>query len=187
MSPSPARCLVTGERGAGKTLFCRALVEAARVLPGRPEVAGLLSPGVYDGEKQVGIEAVDLRTGERRRLAWLRAPGEPAHSEATRLWRFHEEALAWGNRVLAAAVPCGLLVVDELGPLELEEGRGWTAGPAAVDSGDYTAAVVVVRPRLLPVALGRWPGAEVVRPESPPGSAGEAARLARRLLAPGLR
>jgi len=187
VSAPPARVLVTGERGAGKTLFCRALVEAARALPGSPEVAGVLSPRVYEASEQVGIEAVDLRTGERRRLASLRAAGEPALSEATKLWRFHEEALAWGNRVLASAVPCGLLVVDELGPLELEEGRGWMAGLAAIDSGAFVAAVAVVRPALLARALGRWPAAEVVRPEGPPGPAGETARLARRLLAPGLR
>ncbi len=131
MSPArrPARILVTGERDAGKTVFCRALVEAVRALPGPPAVAGVVSPRVYEGGEQVGIDVEDLRTGRRRRLATLRSPGEPALSEATKLWRFDEEALAWGNEVLRSATPCDLLVVDELGPLEFEEGRGWLGGP----------------------------------------------------------
>jgi len=189
MTPArAARLLVTGERGAGKTLFCRALVEAARALPAPPEVAGVLSPRVYEAGEQVAIDVEDLRSGRRRRLASLRGADEPVLSEATRLWRFDGDALAWGNDVLAAAVPCGLLVVDELGPLEFEEGRGWSAGLAAVDSGAFSAAVVVVRPRLLPGALRRWRAAEVIQVEGV-GEAAEAAdRLARRWFAPaGLR
>jgi len=181
----PARLLVTGERDAGKTVFCRALVEAVRSLPGPPAVAGVVSARVYEGGEQVGIDVEDLRTGRRRRLATLRSPGEPVLSEATKLWRFDEEALAWGNEVLRSAAPCDLLVVDELGPLELEEGRGWFGGLETVDSGAFTAAAVVVRPRLLPEALRRWPAAEVLEMAGPAGTAAAAARLARRLFPPG--
>jgi hypothetical protein len=184
VSTAPARFLVTGERGAGKTLFCRALVEAARALPEPPEVAGVLSPRVYEAGEQVGIDAMDLRTGEHRRLASRRAAGEAARSPATKLWRFDPEALAWGNEVLVGAVPCGLLVVDELGPLEFEEGGGWPAGLAAMDSGAYAAAAAVVRPRLLGVALRRWPDAAEIEAGSGIGSAASAARLARRLFSP---
>lgn len=163
------RVLVTGARGAGKTSFCRALAAAASAAG--LEAAGLVSPRVYEADIQTGIEALDLRTGERRRLASLRAPGEPAMSEATRLWRFDEETLAWGDRVLRAAVPCGLLIVDELGPLELREGRGWLGGVAAVDSGAFRGAAVVVRPALLGSARERWPDAEVVEVGGPgPGA-----------------
>ncbi len=184
MSAPPARFLVTGERGTGTTLFCRALVEAVRDLPGRPGVGGVLSPRVYEGGEQVGIEVLDVRTGKHRRLASLRAAGEPALSESTKLWRFDPEALVWGNEVLAAAVPCGLLVVDELGPLEFEEGVGWLAGLAAMDSGAYVAAAAVVRPRLLGLALRRWPDAAEIEAGSGVGSAAGAARLARRLFSP---
>ena len=65
------------------------------------------------------------------------------------------------------SLPCDLLVVDELGPLEFERGRGWTAGLAAVDSGAYGAALVVVRSGLLERARTRWPGAEVADAASP--------------------
>jgi len=74
-------------------------------------------------------------------------------------------------------------VVDELGPLEFEEGRGWLTGLAAVDCGAFTAAVVVVRPRLLAEARRRWPGAEVVEVAGKAGAAEAGAGLARRLFA----
>jgi len=179
------RILVTGERGAGKTVFCRAVVEAVRALPGPPAVAGVVSPRAYEGGGQVGIDVEDLRTGRRRRLATLRSPGEPAPSEATRLWRFDEEAVAWGNEVLRSATPCDLLVVDELGPLEFEESGGWSAGLAAVDSGAFTAAVVVVRPRLLSEAHRRWPAAEVIEMTESAAAAAPAAHLAARLFGEG--
>jgi nucleoside-triphosphatase THEP1 len=187
-SSRAARLLVTGERGAGKTLFCRALVEAVRALPVPPEVAGVVSPRVYEAGEQVAIDVEDLRSGGRRRLAWLRGADEPALSQATKLWRFDPEALAWGNEVLRSATPCALLVIDELGPLEFEEARGWLAGLVAVDSGAFTVAAVVVRPRLLPEARRRWPAAEVIQIEGVAGTSATAGRLARRWFAPrGLR
>ena len=116
---------------------------------------------------------MDLRGGETRALARRRDAGEAAPGERRR-WVFDEAVLAWGDARLAAATPCDLLVVDELGPLELDEGRGWTAGIAAVDSGDYGAAIVVVRPALLERARARWPMAAIADAAAP----GTRARLA---------
>jgi len=48
------------------------------------------------------------------------------------------------------------LIVDELGPLEFEREEGWIAGVSAVDSGEYQAALVVIRPSLLMMASQRW-------------------------------
>lgn len=165
------RAIVTGPAGGGKTTLCRGLAAAARAA-GR-DVAGVLCPALFDGSGKTGIAVTDLRGGEtrtlaRRREGGARAPGPP------RKWLFDEAALAWGDGLLARAAPCDLLVVDELGPLEFDEGRGWTAGLAAVDSGDFDAALVVVRPALLERARARWPSATVVDAAAP----GAAARLA---------
>ena len=74
----------------------------------------------------------------------------------TRRWSFYPEIVDWGNQVLKNAVPCELLIVDELGPLEFERGEGWIAGLSAVDSGEYQIALVVIRPSLLKKAKKRW-------------------------------
>jgi hypothetical protein len=51
--------------------------------------------------------------------------------------------------VLSAATPCDLLIVDELGPLELVGGHGWVHALDVLRKGDFGAALVVCRPSLL--------------------------------------
>lgn len=152
--------LITGPRGSGKTRLCQRRADEARAAG--HDVAGILSPAIFDGGDKVGIAALDLRTGERRLLARRRSPADPAVLPGTPGWVFDAATLAWADAVLAAATPCDLLVVDELGPLELERAEGWTAALTALDVGNYRAALVVVRRELLSVARARWPAAQVL-------------------------
>jgi len=170
--------LVTGERGAGKTTFCRVLVETARSARPGTLAAGILSQKVLVGGEEAAIEAVDVASGQRRRLAVLRRGTDAADGPSTIRWQFDAAILAWGDAVLRSATPCELLVVDELGPLEFQRDEGWRSGLAAVDSGAYRAAFVVVRPELLDRALRRWPQALVIRIESADRAAAAARRSA---------
>ena len=150
--------LLTGPGGSGKTTLCRELAASAAAA-GR-EVAGLVSPARLEHGCKIGIDALDLRSGEVRPLA--RRPA-PVAGAPPRPWTFDEATLAWGDALLVAAIPVSLLVVDELGPLEWREGRGWFSGLAVVDSGAFDHAVAVVRPSLIPLATARWPEAEVIQ------------------------
>jgi nucleoside-triphosphatase THEP1 len=148
--------LLTGPAGSGKTTLCRELATAAR-RSGR-NVAGVLSPARFVEAHKAGIDAMDLRSGETRQLAWRHDSGNPGTLELCS-WSFDETVLAWGNTLLRGATPCELLVVDELGQLELLQGRGWIAGLDAINSGSYDLALVVVRPGLVNHARTRWPHA----------------------------
>lgn len=112
--------LLTGEVGSGKTTVCQRVVEGCRLLD--IPVAGLLSlPLVGPQGQRLAIQAVDLTTGAREVLARL---GE---SEGTRLgpYTFAPEAVRWALAVLERDVAApGLLLVDEIGPLELWRGEG---------------------------------------------------------------
>lgn len=152
--------LVSGERGSGKTQVCAGLAQLLSLYG--EDLAGLISPGVFGDGRKTGIEAYDLRGRERRRLASL---CEPDRAE-TCAWNFETETLAWGDEVLRQATPCSVLIVDELGPLEFIEGRGWTSGLDALDGRAYRMAVATIRPGLLESALQRWLGAHVYRLES---------------------
>lgn len=144
--------VITGPRGSGKTTFCRRFVESARVQEWR--VTGILSVGEWHNGEKLALYAHDLRSGEQRLLAQRQSALEP--------WKFVAGSLEWGNCVLARAVPTDLLVVDELGPLEWVEGRGWTAAFGVIDSGQYRYALVVVRPELVEQAQKRWPSATLL-------------------------
>jgi nucleoside-triphosphatase len=151
--------LITGPSGAGKTTWCGELAELARARGLR--LAGLWSPAVFVNGRKIGIDMVDLRTQERRRLANLR--GKEAAAVATIQWAFDPEVIAWGNAALDNLPPHDLLVIDELGPLEFMRGEGLLAGLRVLDAGAYRVAVVVIRPSLLPEAQARWPHAQVIR------------------------
>ncbi|MCX8026029.1 MAG: hypothetical protein N3A60_12575, partial [Thermanaerothrix sp.] len=129
---------------------------------------GVLSPGVYQDGQKVAIDAVNVRSGERRRLAW-RIESMESGGIHTREWRFDPSTLHWGNTVFETALPCDFLVVDEIGPLELEYGQGWIAALSAIASRAYRLGVIVLRPSLLALAA-RWSPAYVLavrRPDQP--------------------
>jgi len=116
-----------------------------------------------------------------RRLAERAGGDGEVAGPATPGWLFHAGTLAWCNSLLANAGDADLLVVDELGPLELEQNGGWIQGIRAVDAGRFRMGLLVVRPRLLPLAQTRWPDALILGlgdPTEVPGRVHEVLRLA---------
>ena len=71
------------------------------------------------------------------------AAGEPR-------WRLRDEALSWADAALREACPTDLLIVDEVGPVELLHRRGTLPGLRLALAGPCELAVVVVRPWLVP-------------------------------------
>ena len=138
--------IVSGPRGGGKTTLCRRLLELARQRG--LDCAGIISPAHFEGGRKVGIDLLDARSGERRPLA--KADGLPGELR-TVAFRFDPGAVEWGVGLLNAACPCDVLIVDELGPLELERGQGWTNALDVLRNGLFKLAVVVVRPALVSV------------------------------------
>jgi nucleoside-triphosphatase len=147
VKPPPSVLIVTGAKGAGKTRWCEQLATYTR--NAGYTVAGLLSPGQFAGGAKTGIIALDLQSGEERTLA-VRNP-----DDGGRRWQFNEETLIWGNQKLSDTRPCHTLIIDEIGPLELQEERGWTAVWTLLAAGHFRRAFLVIRPSLLTVARQR--------------------------------
>lgn len=163
-SPTADLTLITGLRGAGKTSWCAALVEQARAA--NRSVGGLLSPARFEAGRKTGIMLVNVHTGEQRLLGCRQAAS--GFSQRIGCWHFDPAAIRWANTTLEALPPVDVTIIDELGPLELEQGAGFTAALDLLDAGRYRAAWVVIRPELLAAAQARWPVARVL--ELPGGS-----------------
>ena len=145
---TPRLWMLSGERGAGKTSFCRSLAAHAH-LQGW-DVAGLVSPAVFEGEIKTGILAEDLRTGETRSLA--AAKQHLSFDLQMGMWFFNRSTLAWGNQVIQQSTSCHLLIIDELGLLELTHQEGWQAALDVLRGHEYQTALAVVRPELQEIA-----------------------------------
>jgi len=144
----PLIWMVTGPRQTGKTAFCQGMAEAASQAGW--EVTELVSPAQIEKGVKTGILVEDLRTGDSHHLASFvrQSQNDLAFGD----WYFNQQALTWGNHVLESNLPCDLLILDELGPLELTRQLGWQAALNVLRRGEYRLALVVIRPELQDIA-----------------------------------
>ncbi|HEY76531.1 MAG TPA: DUF2478 domain-containing protein [Thermoflexia bacterium] len=138
--------LLTGERGVGKTTVCREVV--ARAKEAGYTCGGLLT---LQADEPDGRVVVDVSTGDARPLT------VPEGGMEMGRYRFDPSVLAWGAEAIARAVPCDLLVVDEVGPLEVERGQGWAIALDILRAAQFRLALVVVRPELIGAVQLRLP------------------------------
>lgn len=138
--------LLTGPVGVGKTTVAGRVVSLARQQG--LVCGGLLAPAMTDSRGQkVGIWGVDLRSGERRPLARTdRRLGGPQIGP----YSFPVEALDWAVGVVEQAIGrCDLLLLDEIGKLELWHGVGLAPLLPRLAAGEVERALVLVRDSLL--------------------------------------
>ena len=114
---------------------------------------GLLAPAMHNpcGQK-IGIWGIDIRRTDRRILARTdRDLGGPAVGT----YSFDAEALDWSVSVVKRALDpttrrqCDLLIVDEIGKLELWRGIGLASVLGNLASGEVDRTLVLVRESLL--------------------------------------
>jgi hydroxymethylpyrimidine pyrophosphatase-like HAD family hydrolase/nucleoside-triphosphatase THEP1 len=145
--------LLSGDPGVGKTHTCLKVTEVLRHKSLR--VAGLLSESRRLSSGRIVQTVLNLRTGERRRLAeYVGADeGEPIGSGvAGRFsWQFVSESVRWGRHELQRCASAGadLLVIDQIGPLELVAGSGWANAVDVLLAARFDMALVVVNPLVL--------------------------------------
>ena len=152
-----AICIITGSRGVGKTHFCQMLIQQLKSLG--ISFGGVISAARVEGEAKTGIFLEDLQSGERHLLG--KDEPDEAYSYKVGCWYFNPGVLRWGNKCLEAAACRGVVIFDECGFLELEQGEGLQSGLKLFDARDFKLGIMVVRPSLLPIATKRWPEAIV--------------------------
>ena len=144
--------VITGQRDAGKTILCLKLILQLKTI--NKTVKGIVSPGLYVDDRKVGILARDIASEEEKQFAKYSLGWNIEKPECE--WRFFDDGISWANVKIKDAIPTDILLIDEIGFLELEENKGWTAALENLDKGLFNHAIVVIRPDLLPLANNRW-------------------------------
>jgi nucleoside-triphosphatase THEP1 len=156
MEPVMGVQILSAGRGEGKTAFLARLAD--HVAAAGRSIGGITTPAVFEGERRIGYDLVDLRVGQRWPLARLSELLDSIIKVGA--YRFHHAAIQAGNVAVIGAVRDGLdfIAVDEVGPLEFR-GSGWTPALtcALAECRPEQTLVVVVRPSLVDELAARFP------------------------------
>jgi nucleoside-triphosphatase THEP1 len=149
---------LVGGRGSGKTSLIMSLVGILQSQATR--IAGVISPGIFEGEQKIAIEMIDLVSREGRLLAVLRGEKEAGLQFGD--WSFFEETLDWANERLKKSPTCDILILDEVGPLELDFNQGLQQGLKKMAEGEYKLGMISLRPKCTEAIQRLYPGIELL-------------------------
>jgi molybdopterin-guanine dinucleotide biosynthesis protein A len=154
------RLLVVGEPGSGKTTWCREYIDRQR--ESGASVGGILCPAIEHQGQRVGSNALDLLTGRSVSFARLSSHGCVKEGETVGHYTISKDGILFACGAIQRATEsnCDLVVIDEVGPLELS-GKGLMP---AVESALASAAnlLIVVRSSLREALQKRFPEYEFV-------------------------
>jgi len=136
--------ILTGDRRIGKSTLCRKIAEAVQRAGFR--VGGVWTETIAHGDERT-LMAHDLGSGESVMLATTVGDG-PGQRQGPFL--FNPEGLFRGIRAIGGGMDADLLVVDEIGPLELRR-QGFF--PVLHTIGHAGHSLLVIREDLIDVAL----------------------------------
>jgi nucleoside-triphosphatase THEP1 len=152
INPSKQIFILTGERGEGKTTYLKKLV--AELKERKVNVTGILSPVVFEEKEKIGYNLQDISNDDRK--VFIRINEMPGMMRF-RKYFFSKEAIDWGNSILKKSKedPSDLLIIDEIGFLELED-KGWAESLDMLVSLSGPAMLWVVRSELLEEVIKKW-------------------------------
>jgi nucleoside-triphosphatase THEP1 len=144
--------LLTGEQGAGKTTYLANAIPRMRAKG--LTVGGILAHVLYADSKRIGYDVENVLTGERLPLCRTDRVGS---GQIIGPFAFLEAGLALGEQALAptAIERCDVVIVDEVGPLELQ-GGGWARSVHRLLETDGKRILLVVRPALVEKLQSMW-------------------------------
>jgi nucleoside-triphosphatase THEP1 len=154
------RLLVVGEPRSGKTTWCREYIDRRRQCGFA--VGGILSPATEKQRQRIGFNVIDLLTGKEVPFARLSPYRSFKGGEVVGDYTISRDGISFACGAIRRAVEsrCDLVVIDEVGPLELG-GKGLM--PAAeLALASAVDVLIVVRSSLKEALQRRFPEYEFV-------------------------
>ena len=144
--------IVTGDIASGKTSLLAALAEEFRQR--QRSVRGILSPVVRMDSMRIGYDVMNIQTGERVPLCRNDPDGVGI---AIGEWIFRDDGIRFGNVSLdpSSLIASDLVIVDEVGPLELEN-KVWATSLDRLVGSSPCPIILTVREHLIERVQNRW-------------------------------
>jgi nucleoside-triphosphatase THEP1 len=137
--------IITGAVGTGKTTICEKVIKLVRS-------SGYSCGGILTHKAaHESLIALDIRSGERVILA---STDSSFDGPRTPRYSFNPEAIEFGIKAINRAVDSDVLIIDELGYLELA-GEGFARSLELVKTGRVKNSILVIRKELLPDFLAQ--------------------------------
>lgn len=147
----PDVVIITGDRQQGKTTFVKQLITELKMQG--VEVAGFLAPGVHEAGDRVGFDLMNIRNGEMTQLC------RNSGVEGVKFSRFifSIEGIAKGDEILLPEniVDSQLVVIDEIGPMELKR-QGWWKAVTRLVEASKVPQLWVVRRNIVRAVAANW-------------------------------
>ena len=155
---SPVRVVVvTGPSDSGKTEVVTSV--AGQLQSVGVDVVGFVQPGELLEGKKVGFRLRDLASGQEAPLASL---SERDDGDFGTRFQFSDEGFRLGREALSRTAPESVVIIDELGPIELRGQGHMPAVRKALAVADLGGAMIVVRRSLVPSLLAELDATDAV-------------------------
>ncbi len=148
----PSVIIITGDIQQGKTSFVKVIIQHLQQKKYR--ISGFLALAVMEGEYRSGFDLYNIQTSEMTGLCTLK----PTHGWIKQgSFYFNPLGLQKGNEILSGIISdhAHLVVVDEVGPLELSN-QGWAKAMGDLCQTTQIPQLWVVRKSLVDKVARNW-------------------------------
>jgi len=139
--------IVTGKTHSGKTTFVEKAI--LKLKKKRYRFYGILSRAVFRDRKRIGYDALDLKTGKKFPLLRRKAMEDKKFEKIGRYYILPEGIRKIYRILLKNISPENILVIDEIGPLEIKKKKGLWQIVQKVLRNEKRNSIIVVRNTVL--------------------------------------
>ncbi|MCJ7696222.1 MAG: nucleoside-triphosphatase [Anaerolineaceae bacterium] len=149
---------ITGKSGSGKTTFTKKIIDMASKK--NLHIEGFISPAVFKQGKKVAINVVNIASGEERSLAEIN--DNLLETNLIGQWKFNLDAIEWVENFTNQVGECDIFVADEIGPLEIVLGKGWSKIFGEVTRINPKTVIFSFRPKFIDYFVAKYPNIQII-------------------------